>query len=260
MSVKPSSTFIKTAARLGLAAKGIIYCMLGTLTLMSALNMGGDEADKNDVFDTILDQPMGRALLVVLVAGLLCYVAWRFLQAALDTEDKGTDKKGIAARIGYAFSGLLYCGITLSAIHLLMNSGDDGGSTQQQVSELMSKPFGKFMVLALGLLVIGRGIFQLYIAFSGKLEKRISTGAVGKWVLNTGKFGYTCRAIVLGMIGYFLLMAGLHANPGEAADTKRTFSVIEMEYGNIWLCIIAAGLAIYGLYMFVEARYRRINT
>ena len=264
MTIKEKS-FIEIMARVGLISKGIVYCILGTMTLLAALNIGGKEVDKDDVFKTIFEQPFGKILLVILVCGLVSYITWRFIQAFKDTEDKGDDKKGIANRIGYAFSGLLYCVITYSAIKLILHSKSEEGNQEQDVAELMSKPYGKWLVIILGLFVIGRGIYQLYIAYSGKLEKKLNSGAInGKarnWAINAGKFGYTSRALVLGIIGFFFIMAALKTDPEQATDTKGTFNMIEnYSYGKLLLCIVAGGLAVYGIFMFVEARYRRIKT
>ena len=257
---------VKSLARVGLTAKGIVYCLMGTLTLMSALHFGGGDADKDEVFLVIFRQPFGKGLLVILVLGLIAYVGWRFCQAFIDSERKGKDKKGVLARAAYAFSGLIYCGITYSAIRLLLNDGSGSGSTQQNVAEMFNTPIGKWLVIFLGVFVIARGIFQLYIAYSGKLEKKLNDGAIGakvkRWAVNAGKLGYTCRGLVLGIIGYFLVAAGMHVNPGEATDTKGSFRIIESSnsYGQLLLCFVAGGLILYGLFMFIEARHRHIKS
>jgi hypothetical protein len=50
----------------------------------------------------------GYALLALIAAGLLCFAAWRLMQAALDADDCGTSLEGLARRGIYAGSALFY--------------------------------------------------------------------------------------------------------------------------------------------------------
>ena len=103
--------WVKRFAKLGLAAKGVVYCLVGILAFMAAFEIGGRSErtlNKQGVFQFILDQPFGQLLLALVAAGLVCYALWRLTQAFLDNEHKGTDAKGIGHRVGYAFSGLVY--------------------------------------------------------------------------------------------------------------------------------------------------------
>jgi hypothetical protein len=60
-------------------------------------------------------------------------------------------------------------------------------------------------------------------------------------------------------MGLFLILAAFRQEPGEAKGLAGALNTLaEQPYGPFLLGAVAAGLALYGLYMFVEARYRRI--
>src|SRR3954470_6137545 len=85
-------------ARFGYASKGVVYLIAGLLTARAAFGLGGQATDKNGVLVTILAEPFGKLMLILIGVGLIGYVVLRFVQALLDPEHKGSDAKGIAQR------------------------------------------------------------------------------------------------------------------------------------------------------------------
>ena len=257
---------IEKLARFGMGAKGVTYIILGVLTAMTAFNEGGQKAGQGDALEFLYSQPFGKVLLAILAIGLIGYVIWRFVQAFRDPEDKGDDKTGIGKRIGCAISGILYGLLAYKAIQLLLSSGSSGGSSgggsnQQMVGTLLEQPFGQFLVGAVALAVLGKGIYQIYRAYSGKFKEKIkSTGLdrrIQDLVMKAGRVGYTARGVVIGVIAYTLMRAAITANASQAEGTKGAFSFIQSSsYGSILLGIVAIGLACYGVFQIIKARYR----
>lgn len=251
-------------ARIGMFAKGAVYCILGILTAMAALNVGGQTAGKSDTLKFLYEQPFGKILLGLLAIGLLSYVVWRFVQAIKDPENAGNDKKGIARRIGYGASGILYGFLTFEAIRMLFqggSSGGDGNQNQELVSQLLTKPFGQVLVGIVALIFIGKAIYQFYRAYSGNFAKKVQDSNlqhnVKELVRKTGIAGYTARGIVIAIIGYFFLRAAIEANPEEAQGSEGAFKFIESSpLGPYLLAIVAIGLVCYGIFMFIKGRYR----
>jgi hypothetical protein len=74
-----------------------------------------------------------------------------------------------------------------------------------------------------------------------------------------GRVGHAARGVTFGITGVYLLVAALHQSPEEARGLAGALAaLLEQPYGPVLLGVVAAGLAMYGLYMFVEARYRRM--
>ncbi len=251
-------------ARLGMFAKGAIYCILGVLTTLAAFNIGGQTAGKSDALKFLYEQPFGKILLAILTVGLLGYVVWRFVQAIKDPENAGDDTKGIMTRIGYAASGVFYGFLTFEAAKMLFRGGSSGSSdskNQELVGQLLDKPFGQILVGIVAVVFIGKAIYQFYRAYSGSFTKKVRDSNLQQDVKNlvrkAGVAGYTARGVVIGIIGYFFLKAAIQANPGQAQGSEGAFKFIESSpFGPYLLAIVAIGLVCYGVFMFVKARYR----
>ena len=200
---------IEKLARFGMSAKGAVYIILGVLTAMAAFNEGGQKAGQSDALKFLYNQPFGKVLLALLTVGLIGYVIWRFVQAFRDPENEGDDKKGVAKRIGYGASGLLYAFLAFEAIRMLFqggSSGSGGGGNKQMVSMLLEQPFGQILVGIIAVALFVKAISEIYKALTGKFMKEINVGQldqkVKKIIKNTGMAGLLARGIVVGIIGY----------------------------------------------------------
>jgi len=255
--------WLKKFARFGMFSKGVVYVLIGVLTAMAAFNLGGQTSGKQGAFQFVYSQPFGKILLGLIALGLLGYVAWRFIQAIKDPEDEGKGR-----RAAYATSGIFYVLIAISAITLIFSgssggSGGSGGSgSQQQVlSGLLDQTWGQVLVGVFAVGFFAKAIWQFYRAFSGKFDDKLKNVNLRKEARETikkaGFVGYISRGIVIGIIGYLFLDAAISANPSEAGGTKEAFGLIQNSTaGPIVLGVIALGLAAYGVFMFVKAKYR----
>lgn len=259
--------WVERLARLGYIAKGIVYAIIGVLAVQAAFGTGGQTTDAKGVLGTIAAQPFGKFLLVLLTIGLIGYVIWRLIQAVQDPEHQGDDAKGWAKRLGYGISGLIYAGLALSAIKLIAGTGGGGSSnsTQDWTARLLSQPFGKWLVGAVGAFIIGLGFYQLYKAYKAKfrndLKLREMSPTEQTWATRIGRFGEAARGIVFIIIGFFLIQAAHQSNPNEARGLDGALQALAQQpYGPWLLGIVALGLVAYGIHMWVQARYLRINT
>ena len=256
--------WVERLARLGYVSRGIVYVVVGALAVQAALGWGGKTTTTEGALATIARQPFGRVLLLVLALGLAGYALWRFVQGIVDPERKGTDAKGLVKRSAYVISGLLYTGLALTAIQILRGTARAGNDSPQDWTErLLAQPFGRWLVAAVGLAIIGVGINALYIAWKEKFRDKLKLSemrpAEQEWATRIGKIGLAARAVVSGLIGSFLIQAALQADPNEARGLDGALKVLAQQpYGKWLLGVVAAGLAAYGLYSFVEARYRRV--
>src|SRR4051795_2140533 len=86
-----ASPWIEGLGRFGYAAKGTVYLIVGGLALQAALGDGGTTTDQPGALAHIASAPFGRALLVVMVVGLVGYAIWKVVHAFLDTHHRGSD-------------------------------------------------------------------------------------------------------------------------------------------------------------------------
>jgi hypothetical protein len=263
-----SSDGIRTLARFGFAAKGFVYFLLGGLALLAATNMrGGQTADKEQAVLVIQELPLGRWLLGLVALGLFGYVIWRFVQAVRDTEHKGTKPTGLAKRLGYAGSGLIYGALAVYAGRTAWQgappSSSGGTNRQTMVAKILEWPLGEWLIGAAALITIGVGLYQIYRAYAGKFKKDVDSSQLSsdekQVVERTGQVGYTARGIVLGLIGYFLLQAALQSDSQQVQGTEGAFDLLR-SMGPMVLGVVALGLMAYGVYQIVRARYPVLQT
>ncbi|MBW4682389.1 MAG: DUF1206 domain-containing protein [Microcoleus vaginatus WJT46-NPBG5] len=262
-----ASLWIERLARFGYAAKGIVYGIVGLLALQAAMGTGGQTTDTQGALETIVTQPFGKFLLSLVAIGLLSYAVWRFVEALKDPENKGTDAKGLASRAGSAVSGLIYTGLALSAVKIVLGSRSAGGdnSTADSTARLMAQPFGQWLVGTLGAITLGMGFYHFYKAYSAKFRKELKLSQMSNtqetWAIRVGRFGLAARGVVLSIAGIFLIQAARQSNPNEARGLSGALDTLAQQpYGPWLLGIVALGLMAYGIYMGVEARFRRIVT
>lgn len=261
------SVWVERLARFGYAAKGAVYGIVGLLAAQAAFGTGGKTTDTQGALQTILTQPFGKVLLGLVAIGLIGYVLWRFVQAIKDPENKGTDAKGLAQRLGYAVNGLIYGSLALSAVRLVLGSGGGGNrnATQDWTARLLSQPFGHWLVGTTGAFIIGLGFYQFYTAYSAKFRKEMNLTQLSdterKWVIGIGRFGLAARGIVFCVIGFFLIQAARQSDPSEVRGLGEALQALEQQpYGPWILGVVAVGLVAYGIYMVIQARYRSLVT
>lgn len=256
-------------ARCGYATKGVVYLIIGVLAVQVALGAGGATTDQRGALRTISDQPLGRVLLVIVAVGLLGFALWSLIQAIFDPEGRGTKAKGIVARLGSAALAISYAALSFGAFQLVLGSGNGGKSsttsTQEGTAVLLRQPFGPALVILVGLVVIGIACFLFFRAYTANFQSRLNlttvSAQVRKLMINIGRVGHAAMGVVLTVIGIFLIIAALQDNATKAKGIDSVLQVLAHQpFGQVLLGIVSLGLIAYGVYSFVEARYRRLGT
>lgn len=255
--------WVETYARLGIAAKGVVYVLVGVLAAMAVFGSGGQAGGKQDALQYLVQQSYGQILLGIVIIGLVGYVVWRFIQAI-----KNPDNKKSYERVGLAISGLVYAYLAFSGARLLWpqlsgsGSSGSGGGRELLVAKLLDQPFGQILVGIVAAIIIGKGVKQLHKAISGKFKSSIKEGEMSSEerhvFMRAGRVGYAARGVVFGILGYFLVRAALQSDASEAGGTDQAFNFLSATGGPYLLAVVAIGLACYGVFMFVKSRYRYI--
>lgn len=257
-----NNPWVEPLARFGYAARGVVYAVVGLLAIQAAYGGRGQTTGQEGALQRIAEQ--SKFLLVLMAIGLAGYALWRFVQAALDPENKGTDPKGLAQRGMMVASGIIYGGLAITAARLASGGGGGGGEgTQGFTANLMTKPFGRWLVVLAGLAVIVSGLYQLKEAYTKKFRERLKLQEMNadeeRLATRTGQMGLAARGIVFLITGWFLIQAGLRFDPSQARGLGGALETLASQpYGPWLLGLVALGLVAYGAYSFLEARYRRI--
>jgi hypothetical protein len=257
-------------ARSGLVAKGVSFGIVGALAVKLALGDGGKATSRQGALQALAQHSFGKVLLILLAAGFAAYALWRFLQAFAE-RDGGGDKAALkkwGKRAGYIGRGLIYAGLTYSAIKILTGAAANQSQNQKAhktAATVLSWPGGTWIVGIAGAAIVGAGLWNLYRGLSRKFEDKWRVGEMSagarRWGGRVGVLGHLARAVVFGLMGIFVVKAAVDYNPKDAIGLDGALQKLaHASYGPYLLGLTAAGLVCYGLYCFVDARYRDVST
>ena len=251
-------------ARAGYAARGVVYVLVGILAFMAAF--GGQRAEgTRGALTWVMDEAWGPWLVGFVAIGLLGYALWRFFQSAMDADNHGTDAKGLTIRTGLFVSAVTHTLLAIFCFSVVWGSGGGGGgggdNTQTWTAELMSQPFGRWLVGIVGLCIVGAGIAQIVKGAKKGFEKYMHIPVEHRsWAIPTSQAGLIARGIVFLMIGGFFLVAAYQADPSEAKGLQESLATLQQQPFGPWLlAAMGIGLIAFAVYSFLEAFYRRIT-
>jgi hypothetical protein len=264
--VRTAASWIEGAARLGYLSIGIVYIIVGLMTAAAAIGIGGKAASWGDALREISAMPLGTIALIVIGVGLLGYSAWLLINAITDSDRRGRDAKALFVRTGQAGSAVIHTFIGVNALRFAMMHRSSGSSSdanaQHWTGRVMDMPLGRIVVVIAGLTFLGYAVYALTRAWEAKLGSRlhVPSTAARPIIVAICRFGIGARAIVIGIIGGSLVAAAIHQNPSRTeASRGALLNVARAPFGDALLLIVSIGLAAYGVYAIVKARYRTIH-
>jgi Domain of Unknown Function (DUF1206) len=255
---------MKRLVRVGYAAKGVLYLLIGGLALQLALGEGGRLTDSRGALRTLLDQPFGLALLTAVAVGLLAYAAWELSAVFWLPRLRRSASKAWAQAAAGVFKGVAYGGVGWEALQLAMGAhASSGGRTDEYARQAMRLPFGRWALIAIGIGVLVYGVLQARNAWQGRLGEDLDQSALRReglgWVVNIGRAGIGARAVVFVVIGALLARAAVDRRPSEAGGVPEALGTLVTEpFGTVLLAITAAGLVCFGVWQVLHARYARV--
>lgn len=245
----------ETFTRLGFAARGLIYIMIGYLAIEA-----GRATGTSGVLDHFGNSGPARIALAVVALGLLAYGAWRISEAALDIEGHGDDAKGVAVRIAHGLSGIAHLLLGFLALglslDLLAGGGQDGERAQSLTAWLLDLPAGELLVRLVGVGFMAAGATQIVKAVRlGFLKQLEAEAARREWVKWSGRLGYLARGLLFFLVGIFFWQAGATSDAEEAGGLGDALGALS----GTTQAAVAGGLVLFGVFSLVQAIYRRIT-
>lgn len=242
-------------------ARGIIYGVIGLLSLELALGIGGRIAGQAGALKTIAHRPLGTVLLIIVAVGLAGYAIWQLAIAVAGL----SGRDGALDRLAAAVGGIGYGLLCLGAIKILAGSGAEGGSgsPRHATAGVLGWTGGPLLVGAVGLVLIGVGLYQAYRGITRTFLEDSRTHEMGPEVrrpfVALAIFGHLARAVIFVLIGAGLVTAAVDYSPGSAVGLDGALGRLAHSSGGpVLLGAVAAGLIGFGLYSIADARYHRM--
>ena len=265
-----SSPVVETLTRLGYGARGLLYGTMGVMALQVAVGARRSPTDQQGAIAAIGRQPGARVLLVAVLAGLICYALWGVFRAITDRHHQGHGLRGILERLGYLFSAAAYALLVLPTYNLIAGRSHPAKGGVQEVeiqhsaASVMSLPLGKWLVGAVGVVVIGVGAYQIYQGIRVTFDRLIRSSALSprqmRWIKGMGRFGTVARGVVFVLIGIFVVLSAYHSDPSRAQGMDGALMALLREPYGPWLSgVVAIGLLAFGLYSLMNALWFRFK-
>ena len=250
----------------GWAAKGVVYVALAWLVLQLARGTASASADTTGALQLIDAGAGGSLALYVLAAGLVAYAVGRILEVTtLATSDMDAKEKVQAVVVSLVYLALAATAVTVAGRAGSGGGGGGGGGGEQRgTAVLLDLPAGRILVGLLGLAGLALGAYSAFKGVTQAFLPTLRTGemspTVRTWSTRLGVAAYVTRGIIFGLLGWFLLQAAITYDANEAVGLDGALRrVADAGWGRALLTAIAVGLLAYGLFCWLEARYRKVG-
>lgn len=258
--VVEENPWVETVARVGWAAKGVVYTLMGlTAFTIGRQDYTSDPASPQGALVQVMQHTGGRVILGVVGIGLLMYTLWRLLSALLIREN---DAKAWLTRFGYLFSAVFYLTMGFTALHSAVRGvrPKDSNTIEDISRSMLGNGLLRWVLFVAGVVVVGLGIFFIVkqgiqrdflkqLSFAGhSKEQRI--------IEPLGVFGWIGRGIATGAVGFFVAQAAWTYDAADAHGFDRALRQVARDRVGGWLVAIAGlCLVLYGFFCMASVRY-----
>ena len=255
-----NSPVIDRLARIGFAARGTTYLLMGWIALQLGLgHYPAEQANQKGAFQELAQQAYGSWLLWLMIIGLLSYAVFRAINAIFgERGDKGF--KRLAKRVGSAGRAVAYAVLAYGAWAVLDHRNSTAGVGSG--AGLMKHADGRWIVAAIGAGLVLGGLALVVTGLTRRFRKNLKLEQMGRRTRSVvtflGTVGTTARGIVFAVIGGFFLDAAKTFDASKAKGLDQSLrEIVRQPGGRTMLVCIGLGLGVFGLYSWCEARWRR---
>ena len=255
---------MRVVARTGLAARGVLYMIIGWIAVEVAFGHSRQQADQTGALHTVAATPVGGVLLWLLAIGFIGMTVWRLSEAVYGAP--GADGRQATSRVAALGRAVIAGVIAYGVLTFTLGAGSHQSSDTESVdvtATLMRHTGGRVLVVVIGLAFFGGGLFVAYRAWRKQFLRelqlgKLRTGArrVVTWL---GEFGGIARGIVFVTAGGFLIDAAADAQPGKAKGLDSSLRALAATPLGPWLLVLVAlGLIMFGAFSCCQARWQRL--
>jgi hypothetical protein len=238
-----------------------MYIVIGWIALQIAFGHTRQQADRTGALHELSSTALGKVALWVLVVGFIGMTLWRLSEAIWPA---GEGRKAGQRALALA-KAVLYAVIAYGVLKYALGLGAPQSSNSQSVdltATLMRYTGGKALVVVIGLVLIGAGLYLGYQAWRERFRRDMDLGRLSPRTRKTvewlGRAGGVARGVVFITAGIFLVVAAVEAKPQQAKGIDSSLRALAATPAGPWLlALVAIGLVMFGLFSCCEARLRR---
>jgi hypothetical protein len=250
----------RTAALVGLVARGALYIALAVLALELVFGNRNQDADPRGAMHDLAHNGFGVVVLVVLVVGFAGFALLHAYRAITNPEGK------TSRRVQDAFWAIVNGFLAVLAGSFLFSPSKSGGDTDQTdktfTAKVMDSTGGRLLVGAVGLAILGYGVYLLWRALSDDRqdEQAVVEAAPEEppTVRALARIGNLARAVILGFIGILLLVAAVEHDPSQTEGIDGALKrLLDQSWGQVAVFLVAVGFLAFGVYSIARAWVNR---
>jgi len=256
------STAARALARTGLAARGVLYVLIGWVAILVAFGQtSGSKANQQGALQLLARQPYGLVSLWLLGIGFAGYALWRFSEAAFGMTGEGN---GAGSRLKSLVRGLVYAFFAYLTFQIIAGTAGNQVKKQQDLTaKVMHHTGGQVLVGLVGAVIVIVGVALVLEGLRRKFLRHLNTSQMSpqtrRIVERLGVIGTTARGVVFALAGVLVIDAAITYKPAKAAGIDKALLTLRNQpFGQVLLIIAALGLIIFGVYGLCEARWRKV--
>ncbi|WP_338361699.1 DUF1206 domain-containing protein, partial [Enterococcus faecalis] len=131
---------------------------------------------------------------------------------------------------------------------------------QQRTAGVFGWPGGRWLVALAGLVIVGVGVYHVYKGLSRRFLKQIDLAQAPPrtraLVEKLGLVGFPGKGLALAVVGGRLVYAAVTFDPARASGLDGALrTILGAPFGQVLLTLVALGIAAFGAFCLVRARY-----
>jgi hypothetical protein len=248
-------------ARTGFAVMALLHVIIGAIAIAVAFGQPG-EAEPTGAIEQLAANAWGPAVMWACVAACLGLALWQASEATLRARRLPRAER-ISKLISSGFLAMAYGSVGLSFAGFAVGlRGDSSESTRDFSASLMAASWGPWALGALGLTIIGIGIYFVFKGVRRGFKEELfhfDGTRRGRLIDSLGVAGHIAKGIALGLTGMLFVIAAAKHDPNESTGLDGSLKALrDHPFGPYLLVAIGAGFIAYGLFALVRSRFGRM--
>lgn len=255
------SVALDVVARSGFAVMALLHIVIGAIAVALVFGAPG-QAEPTGAIEQLAANPWGPAVMWAAFIACAGLSLWQLSEATLRARSLPRRRR-LGKLVSSGFLSIAYGSVGLSfAGFALGNRGDSGDSTRDFSTVLVRSPYGVPVLIALGLTIIGIGVYFIVKGVGKKFKEELAHfegTRRGHLISSLGVAGHIAKGLALMLTGLLFVIAAATNDPGSSTGLDGSLKALrDHPYGPALLLAIGAGFIAYGAFALLRARFGRM--